>query len=128
MRGGARHAGRVRRSAAAWLRAIPLLAGLAATNVAARSEDAAPGTCVDVQIGDQRFYDCLNSHLRAVASARRPGLPEMPNAAGISAPAAGLFNQAATRERMGTAFGLSVTPQRPPPPVYANPLLPAPHP
>lgn len=117
-------AGRVRRSSGAWLRPVLLFLVCAAANAEAGAADIpGQGACVDVQIGDQRFYDCLNRHLRAVASRRLPAMPEPPDAAGISAPAAGMFNQAATRERMGTAFGHSVLAQRPSPPVYANPLL-----
>ena len=37
----------------------------------------------------------------------------------------GLYNRAALEHRMGNAFGKSVTPQRPPAPAPASPLLPA---
>ena len=39
--------------------------------------------------------------------------------------ALGLYNRAALEHRMGNAFGKSVTPQRPPAPAPASPLLPA---
>jgi hypothetical protein len=33
------------------------------------------------------------------------------------------FNQAASREQLGSAFGNSAIPQRPPPPVFVSPLV-----
>jgi len=79
-------------------------------------------TCVDVRIGDARAYDCLNRQLeRAVPRRRFSAATDAPSVA-APATAVGTFSEAATRERLGTAFGHSVQPQRPPPVVWSAPL------
>ena len=97
---------------------------LAATAPAVAEATAAEQSCVDVQIGVQRFYDCLNRRLRQSVPSPPVQANDTANPAGISAPAAGTYNHAATQQRLGTAFGHSVVPQRPPPPIYANPMMP----
>jgi hypothetical protein len=75
--------------------------------------------CVDVRIGESRYLDCLNEMFRATAKPAVPG-GSMPNPAATPAPAAGVYNQAATREMLGHSFGHSVIPARPPQPGYAR--------
>ncbi len=93
---------------------------------------AAPGTaptstCVDVQIGDDRtpYLNCLNEELQKSVQRER-GIPQpaAPLSANSSGNQIGTFNEAAARQRMGNAFGISPVPQRPPKPVFVTPLLP----
>jgi hypothetical protein len=79
--------------------------------------------CVDVKIGDEAFYSCLNDQLRRLTEQGRFSSTDVP--IGVTSPPnqVGTFNQAATAERLGTSFGHSVIPQRPPPPVFTNPLV-----
>lgn len=80
-------------------------------------------TCIDVQIGSERHYDCLNRLLRqAVPQARVPAADSPWNAATTPSYAVGGFNQQATRQMLGTGFGVSVVPQRPPEALAASPL------
>ena len=74
--------------------------------------------CIDVQVGQTRAlaYDCLTRQLqgtegqraaRANREAMRMDVSKRPSNQ------LGLFNQSATGQRMGNAFGVSVHPQRP---------------
>lgn len=89
--------------------------------------DAAPA-CIEVEVDGQRIpaYDCLAEKLKPNAAAQAP----RPDAALASeriaqrpANEVALFNQAATHQRMGNAFGESVHPQRPPAPPPAAPRV-----
>jgi hypothetical protein len=90
--------------------------------------DEGPQGCVSVQDAGVAGPDfkCLNAELAAVVddqAARNVELQRVvAGTAPASAPAMGLYNQAATRERLGSSFGHSVVPQRPPQ-VYSNPLI-----
>lgn len=91
---------------------------------------AAPQTgCVEVEIAGKReqSMSCLSEKLLPPASAasRRPATVSGAEAA-VQRPSnqLGLYNRAALEHRMGTAFGKSVTPHRPPPAPPASPLLP----
>ncbi len=81
---------------------------------------AAPTTqtsCADVTAGTDRGYACLNQWIaRQVPARPAPGADTL--TATSPANAVGTFDQAATKERLGDAFGHSVVPQRPPPAVY----------
>lgn len=80
--------------------------------------------CVEVRIGNEPTYGCLNAQIERLIPQRRfEAGSDLPVPANIPAPAAGTFNQAATAEQLGTSFGHSTKPQRPAPPVYASPLL-----
>jgi hypothetical protein len=83
-------------------------------------------SCVDVQIGTDRYYSCLNRQwARMVPPTRFSSSADAPYSATSPAPQVGTFNQAATAERLGSNFGKSVVPQRPPPAVFSSPLIPA---
>jgi hypothetical protein len=86
------------------------------------------GPCVDVQVGSERLtdLDCINRQLRLHVEREHaaPALP--PIDAHSSSTAVGTANQAAAQQMMGSAFGKSGQPQRPPPPVFAVPLTPPP--
>jgi hypothetical protein len=80
--------------------------------------------CTDVQVGTARGYDCLNQQLGAVAhQAQRANgnLDTPPYSANSPANQTGQFDEEATRERLGTNFGKSVTPARQPS-FYSNPI------
>ncbi len=107
--------------AAAGLAAAVLVALAATLATAAWAEDLTD-TCIGVQVGERQSYDCLNAALaRLTAGSHLPQLTATLGAAS-PAPAVGSFNQSATHERMGNAFGHSVVSQRPPRPVYVTPL------
>jgi hypothetical protein len=103
--------------------ALGLAVVLANGPVRAHAQEArGSDTCVDVRVGTERAYDCLNQALaRSVPQRPTPAVP--PVTASSSAPATGLFNESATRERLGTNFGHSAQPQRPPPGVYGFPIM-----
>ena len=89
--------------------------------VAAAQEDHQ--TCVDVTIGDQRSYSCVNEQMKRFTEQHRASaLGDAPYTAGVPSQQAGTFNQAATQERLGNAFGNSVVPQRPAPQPFPGPI------
>jgi hypothetical protein len=95
------------------------------TGTGSAAATATEGPCVDVRIGAERSYDCVNAQLsRTIPPRRFSAGDELPVPATVPGPAAGTFNQGAAAEQLGNAFGHSTRPQRPPPPVYAAPVLP----
>lgn len=106
---------------------LPAASLLLASGLACAAPDAPAQIpsriCVDLPASPS--LDCLNDELRELAdqsSAGRQGLPELAGTEAPHAPtAAGLYNQTATRIRMGNSFGQSVFPQRPPR-FYTSPL------
>jgi hypothetical protein len=102
--------------------AIGLLLCTATLSHPARAADAPTQTCVDVRIGDQRSYDCLDQQLaREAQQSHAPAaIPSL--SAASPALSVGGYNQAATHERLGTSFGHSAIPQRPPPAQFPSPL------
>lgn len=99
---------------------MPRAAALALAALLLPPLPAAAQTCVDVRIGEDRFYDCLNQRLRAAvpgAEARPDAASAAPySAAGTPSHAQGLFNEQALRQRLGSAYGHAARPQRPPDP------------
>jgi hypothetical protein len=92
----------------------PLLAILLLTAHPASAEDPTRGsTCVDVMVGSVQSYACLNQQLRRLTENIHGSNAEPDIRADSPAPATGTFNQAAEHERLGTAFGHSLIPQRP---------------
>lgn len=75
---------------------------------------AAPGSCVDVQIGADRSFDCLNRLLRSEVKKVEPHLPAPPIDAGSSDLKTGVVNIPAVRQQYGRNFGISATPYRDP--------------
>ncbi len=115
------------RASLAVLIAMALL-GLQPANAAEAGDPASSDVCVGVGIGgsppDQ--LACLNARLRRSAAAAQQQAAEVSDLAGSAArssgPALNIFNETATRERLGDAFGHSPFPQRPRQ-TYDNPLL-----
>jgi hypothetical protein len=90
---------------------------------------AGADSCVEVVVNGERTpsYACLTQKLQPTAAPRGPDGAQT----GLASEAItqrpsnqlGLFNQAATSNRMGNTFGTSVYPQRPPPAVPSSPLI-----
>ncbi len=79
------------------------------------SPPATQQTCVDVQVGSAQSYDCLNQQLQGVAreAPRFSSETSAPYSAASPSNVTGQFNEGATRNRLGSNFGKSVTPERP---------------
>jgi hypothetical protein len=116
-----------------WLQGSAALLGALAIVPGAWAQAASPAAghvCVDVRLGTEAtgYLDCLNAELRDIVEQQQGRQQVTQMAAQGSLPIAptqaGLFNQTATAERLGSNFGKSVLPQRPPQPVY--PVLPPP--
>ena len=86
--------------------------------------------CVDVEIGGDRsaYFKCLNEQIQKKVE-HEHGTPQPTAPINAQSPSnqVGTANDAAAREKMGNAFGKSATPQRPPKPVFTNPLVPGAH-
>ena len=106
-----------------------LSAGLIVSAPAARGDDAPGAPCVEVQIGQDiaSHIHCVNEALRrSVEHAHDAPPPEAPITAQSSSNKVGTFNDAAARQMMGNAFGVSAQPQRPKA-TFTSPLLPTAH-
>jgi len=94
--------------------------------LAQASPAGAGGPCVEVQVGNERLpdFDCINRQLQLHVE-REHAMPAVsaPIDARSSSTAVGVANQAAAEQMMGSAFGKSAQPQRPPPPVFVAPLV-----
>lgn len=90
----------------------------------------APSSCVNVQVEGARSisFDCLNQQLKADAQdqGNAPPTTIAKDAAGNGAPTTvGTFSYTGTSIRMGSNFGKSAFPQRPPAPSFTSALVPA---
>ena len=102
------------------MRLIPgVMVAVLFTAVRALAADAPPANpaqpCVDVQIGNDRtaYLNCLNDAMQRRVEHER-GAPQVtaPIDARSSSNQVGTFNDAAAREKMGNAYGVSPVPQR----------------
>jgi len=102
---------------------------------AAVRADETGGTSADrscIEVGTENGWigrlDCLNLSLRALSKARQAQVAELYGSSGsvAEAPPAelGLYDQFGAAERLGSNFGHSARPQRPPPPVWTLPFGP----
>lgn len=71
--------------------------------------------CVDVQIGGDSAFGCLNEKLRREVDKVNPSLNLPPIDARSSDVRVGNANEAAIRQQYGSNYGRSATPFRPPP-------------
>ena len=102
---------------------VAMAAAVILAPLAAGADTAQPApssdVCVDVTIGASHAgnLDCLNQRLRqkvAVEKQQAEQIGELQGTATKAPPTElNLFNQTATQERLGDAFGHSVVPQRP---------------
>jgi len=83
--------------------------------------------CVEVEIGTDRAFGCLNQQLRREVDRVNPSLNTPPLDARSPDVRVGTVNEIAVRQQYGSNFGRSVFPFRPPPPVFTLPSSTAPH-
>ena len=109
------------------LAALPLSLPLKAEEKSGQTENMAKDMpCVEVQIGQDRAsqMNCLNQAMqRAVEREHNTPMPEAPITAQSASNKVGVYNDAAARQMMGNAFGISAQPQRPKV-SFTSPLLP----
>jgi hypothetical protein len=77
--------------------------------------------CVDVQIGGEHAFGCLNQQLQREVDKVNPSLNQPPLDARSPDVRVGNVNEAAIREQYGSNYGRSVVPFRPPQPNFAAP-------
>lgn len=85
-------------------------------------------SCISVEVNGSRSpsYDCLSRMMTPPDDAASHSLPQFDSAEVINRGGnqLGLFNRAATQIRMGSNFGHSVYPNKPPRTPPPNPLVP----
>jgi len=78
--------------------------------------EAPAENCVEVEIGNAKTYDCLNSKLKELSTSV-PAVPNLPPFDARSRDTSiGIVNVPAVRQQYGPNFGKSVVPYRPTPP------------
>lgn len=78
--------------------------------------------CVEVEIGGSKALDCINRRLKRETDRIHPVPNIPPNDARSQDPHLGIVNTPALQQQYGPNFGHSVTPYRPPAPVFTPPL------
>ncbi len=114
--------------------AVPAIAPAQTANVAPgaghRSESTIIGgqpkasaveRCVDVRIGDESAFGCINQQLRREVDRVNPSLNLPPIDARSPDVRVGNVNEAGVRQQYGSNYGRSVVPSRPSVPAYALP-------
>ena len=95
-----------------------------ATLMSPAAHAQAPGpdrSCLDVQVGSARSFDCITRGLRAQVQSVHPPQDDTIVTATSPANRVGTFNQSATREYLGSSFGHSAVPQAHPQTTAAPP-------
>jgi hypothetical protein len=77
--------------------------------------------CVDVQIGGDNAFSCLNQKLKRQVDQVNPSLNLPPLDARSPDVRVGNVNEAAIRQQYGSNYGRSAVPFRPPTPTFAMP-------
>lgn len=77
--------------------------------------------CVDVRIGNESAFGCINQQLRREVDRVNPSLNLPPIDARSSDVRVGNVNEAAVRQQYGSNYGRSVIPYRPAMPSYTLP-------
>jgi hypothetical protein len=77
--------------------------------------------CVDVKIGNESAFGCINQQLRREVNRVNPSLNLPPIDARSSDVRVGNVNEAAVRQQYGSSYGRSVIPYRPAMPSYTMP-------
>lgn len=72
--------------------------------------------CVDVQIGNERAFGCLNEKLKREVDKVNPTINLPPIDARSADVRVGNVNEAAVRQQYGSNYGISAVPYRPPMP------------
>lgn len=76
--------------------------------------------CIDVQIGTDRGFGCINEQLRREVDKVNPSIALPPLDARSPDIRVGNVNEAAVRQQYGINYGRSVYPFRPPPPIFPH--------
>lgn len=77
--------------------------------------------CIEVMIGSDREFGCLNQQLKREVDQVNPLFNVAPIDARSPDVRVGNVNEAALRQQYGSNFGRSAYPFRPPRPVFSNP-------
>ncbi len=88
-----------------------LLAGILCLAPLATRAQTPQKSCLDVQVGSARSFDCINEGLREKVGGTRPPGDDTVVTATSPSNRTGTFNQSATREYLGSSFGHSAVPQ-----------------
>jgi hypothetical protein len=84
--------------------------------------------CVDVTIGDEKAFGCMNEKLKGEVDRVNPPILNIPPIDARSPDLkVGVVNVPAVQQQYGKNFGVSAFPYRPPPPVFVSPTGPASH-
>lgn len=88
--------------------------------------DAPTGTsvdrCIEVEIGGNRAYNCINEKLRRQVDRINPSANAPPIDARSADIKLGVVSIPGVQQQYGKNFGNSVVPYRPPPPVFTPPF------
>jgi hypothetical protein len=87
-------------------------------------QPAPPATferCIEVEVGGDRSFGCLNQKLKREVDRTNPSLNLPPLDARSPDIRVGNANEAAVRQQYGSNYGKSVVPFRPPVPTYVTP-------
>lgn len=79
-------------------------------------------SCVEVEIGGSKAFNCLNEKLKQQVDRVNPSLNTPPIDARSPDIRVGVVNIPAVQQQYGKNFGVSVVPFRPAPPVFSAPL------
>ncbi|MDQ8728075.1 hypothetical protein [Bradyrhizobium sp. LHD-71] len=79
-------------------------------------------TCVEVEIGSSRAFNCLNQKLRRQVDRVNPSMNIPPVDARSQDIRVGVVNMPAVQQQYGRNFGVSVIPYRPSLPTYSSPV------
>jgi hypothetical protein len=94
---------------------------LAQRNPPSTTDGGTHQTCVDVEIGGEHSFGCLNEKLKRKVDQVNPVMNVPPVDAHSPSTEIGLFNDPALREQYGQNYGKSVMPYRPAAPVFTSP-------
>jgi hypothetical protein len=78
--------------------------------------------CVEVEIGGNRAYNCINDKLRRQVDRINPSANVPPIDARSADIKVGVVSIPGVQQQYGKNFGNSVVPYRPPPPVFTSPF------
>jgi hypothetical protein len=97
------------------MRGIYALAFMAALPGTAMAQTDPHVDCTEIEAGTAKGYNCINQQLQALVrqTPRPSSAGDAPYNATSPSNVTGQFNEDATRTRLGSNFGKSVTPERP---------------
>jgi hypothetical protein len=100
-------------------------AGAAAAGTGAATGGPANQRCVDVTVGGERSFGCINQLLKKKVDQTNPPIMNTPPIDAKSSDLkTGVVNIPGVQQQYGQNFGKSVGPYRPPPAVFSSPIAP----